>query len=223
VLELFQITGSCSFAVRAALEEAGVDYTTVDVHPRRRAETPGLAAVNPLRRVPAIRDGDEHVYETGAVLLYLVERFPGRGLGPLPGRPGRARLLRWVTWLADTLHMAHVPLDAPRFLTDDPACYEGIGRVGRAALDAHGAYLEQELSGRRWCLGDEFSVADLYLYMLKGWDSYSDGITLGGEVLAAHYERVGARPAVARTRALDDLDERLLRFHPELRAGKPIV
>jgi glutathione S-transferase len=222
MLELFQITGSCSFAARAALEEAGVEYEAIDVHPRRRDESPELASVNPLRRVPALRDGDELVYETGAVLLYLVERLPGRGLGPLPGEPGRGALLRWVTWLADTLHDAYHPTTAPRFLTDDPAGYDGIQLKGRAKLDAHGAYLERELTGRMWCLGDEFSVADIYLYMLKGWENYSDDYTLGGASLAAHYERVGARPAIARTRELDDLDERMLRYHPELRAGKPI-
>ena len=106
MLRLFQITGSASFAARAALEEAGIEYEVVNVHPRRRDEQPDFAAVNPLRRVPALRDGDELVYETGAVLLYLVERLPGRGLGPLPGDPGRGALLRWVTWLADTLHGA---------------------------------------------------------------------------------------------------------------------
>jgi glutathione S-transferase len=222
VLQLFQITGSASFAARAALEEAGAEYEAMNVHPRRRDEPPELELVNPLRRVPALRDGDELVYETGAVLLYLVERLPGRGLGPLPGEPGRGALLRWVTWLADTLHGAYHPLDAPRYLTDDPAGHKGIRLKGRERLDAYGAYLERELVGRTWCLGDEFSVADIYLYMLKGWESYSDGYTLGGEQLAAHYERVGRRPAITRARELDDLDERLLRYHPELRAGQPV-
>ena len=222
MLKLFQITGSSSFAARAALEEAGATYEVMNVHPRRRDEPPELAAVNPLRRVPSLRDGDEVVYETGAVLLYLVERLPGRGLGPLPGEPGRGALLRWVTWLADTLHSAYHPLDAPRFLSDDPAGHDGIRLKGRANLDAHGAYLERELTGRTWCLGDEFSAADIYLYMLKGWENYSDGYLLGGPNLAAHYERVGARPAISRARALDDLDERLLRYHPDLRAGQPV-
>jgi len=44
-----------------------------------------------------------------------------------------------------------------------------------------------------------------------------------GEVLAAHYARVGAQPAISRARDLEDLDERLIRRHPELRAGKPIA
>ena len=47
MLQLFQITGSCSFAARAALEEAGVEYEAMNVHPRRRDEPPELAAVNP--------------------------------------------------------------------------------------------------------------------------------------------------------------------------------
>ena len=94
---------------------------------------------------------------------------------------------------------------------------------GARSSTAHGAYLERELAGREWCLGDAFSVADLYLYMLKGWESYAEGYVLGGGALAAHYAHVGARPAIARTRELDDLDERLLRYHPELRAGRPIA
>ena len=222
MLELFQITGSCSFATRAALEEAGAEYATIDVHPRRREEVPGFAAVNPLRRVPALRDGDVTVYETGAVLLYLVERLPGRGLGPGPGQSGRGELLRWVAWLSNTLHGAFQPLTSPQFLTDDPAGHEGISRKGWQRLDTQGRYLEHELAGRAWCLGDDFSVADIYLYMLKGWEGYSEGYVLGGEALADHYARVGARPAIARTRDLDDLDERMIRVHPELRAGRPI-
>jgi glutathione S-transferase len=221
VLELFQITGSTSFAVRAALEEAAEPYVTVDVHPRRRDDTSGFAEANPLKRVPVLRDGDVVVYETGAVLLYLVERLPGRGLGPLPGVQGRAELLRWVFWLSNTLHHAYRPIQTPRFATDDQAAWEGIGRRGRETLAAHGRYLEAELSGRTWCLDGTFCVADIYLYMLKGWESYGDAV-LGGEHVEAHFARVGARPAVARARELDDLDERLLRHHPELRAGKPI-
>ena len=48
------------------------------------------------------------------------------------------------------------------------------------------------------------------------------GLLIGGEALQAHYRRVGARPAIARARALDDLDERQIRHHPELRGGRPV-
>jgi glutathione S-transferase len=223
MLELFQITGSASFAARAALEEAGADYLTVDVHPRRRDETPGFAAVNPLRRVPAVRDGDVTVYETAAVLAYVAERYPDAGLGPRSGDVRRAPYLRWLAWLGNTLHDAYQPVNVPHHLTDDPAGHDGIRRKGREQLDALGRYLDAELAGREWCLGDRFSVADIYLYMLVGWQSYVEGgYVLGGDPVQSHYARVGARPGIARARELDDLDERLIRYHPELRGGKPI-
>ena len=80
MIELFQITGSASFAARAALEELGAPYTTVDIHPRRRDEPPAFGEVNPLRRVPSLREGDVEVYETGAVLAWLGDRFGEAGL-----------------------------------------------------------------------------------------------------------------------------------------------
>jgi glutathione S-transferase len=105
----------------------------------------------------------------------------------------------------------------------EPVAEAAIRARGREQMDAHGAYLERELARGPWCLGEMFSVADLYLYMLVGWQSYiKGGYELGGERVREHYERVGARPAVVRSRQLDDLDERQLRYHPELRAGRPI-
>ena len=223
MIELFQITGSVSFAVRAALEEAGAEYTVVDVHPKRRDELPDFAAVNPLKRVPALRDGDVTVYETVAVLQYVGERFPESGIAPRPGDPLRGAYLRWLAWLDNTLHPAYQPLNIPHTMTDDASGEDGIRRKGREKLDAIGAYLEGELTGATWCLGETFSLADVYLYMLTGWQSYVEGgYVLGGDAVQAHLARVGARPAIVRARELDDLDESFQRHHPELRGGKPV-
>ncbi|MDP9256177.1 MAG: glutathione S-transferase family protein [Actinomycetota bacterium] len=221
MIELFQISGSASFAARMALEEAGADYEAVNIHPRRRDEPASFAEVNPLKRVPALREGDVAVYETGAVLLYLADRFPA--LGPAVGAPARADLYRWILWLADTLHPAWWPLRKSASADPEPEAEAAIRARGRAQMDSHGSYLERELARGPWCLRETFSVADLYLYMLVGWASYiKGGYELGGERVREHYERVGARPAVVRSRQLDDLDERQQRHHPELRAGQPI-
>ena len=221
MIELFQITGSASFAARLALEEAGTEYETVDIHPRRRDEPASFAEVNPLKRVPAIREGDVTVYETGAVLLYLADRFPA--LGPAAGDRQRADLYRWIVWLSGTLHSAWWPIMKSPVSEPEEAAHAEIREQGRKQMDTHGAYLERELASGPWCLGETFSVADLYLYMLVGWESYIEGgYQLGGERVREHYRRVGERPAVVRTRELEDLDERLIRYHPELRAGQRI-
>src|SRR4029077_7838164 len=152
MIELFQITGSASFAARLALEEAGADYRTGDIHPRRRDDPASFAEVNPLKRVPALREGEVKVYETGAVLLYLADRFPA--LGPAVGDPQRAQLYRWILWLADTLHPAWWPIMKSPVSDPEGAGQAGIRSKGREQMDSHGAYLERELAGGPWCLGE---------------------------------------------------------------------
>ncbi len=221
MIDFFQITGSSSFAVRAALEDGAIEYRAHDVHPKRRDETPGFAEASPRRLVPAIRDGDVTVSEVAACLLYLVERFPEADLGPQAGHLGRGDLLRWLVYLSNTVHDIHYPVLWPGFVAADESGYEAVQAKGREAFAQVGAFLEEQLSGRDWLVADRFSVADVYLYMLKGWEAYGSG-ELGGDAVRKHYARVGARPGVIRARELDDLDEHLMRHHPEMRGGKPI-
>jgi glutathione S-transferase len=220
MIEFFQITGSSSFAVRCALEEIGGEYRAIDVVPFDRGQTPELEALNPWHTVPALRDGAAEVHEIGACLMYLAERFPDAGLAPAIGDPARGAYLRWLVWLADTFRPLWERIMAPRFFTTESE--PGVRAKGLADLERVGEYLEAQLTGRTWCLGEQYSVADIYLYMLVGWQHYKPGCTIGGDAVQAHYQRVGARPAIARARALDDLDERQIRYHPELRGGKPV-
>ena len=220
MIEFFQITGSSSFAVRCALEEIGVEYAVTDITPFDRSQPPEFAQLNPWRSVPALRDGEAEVYEIGACLLYLAERFPEAELAPPVGDPARGAYLRWLVWLADAFRPLWERIMAPRFFTTESE--PGVRAKGLEDLEGVGAFLETELEGRAWCLGERYSVADIYLYMLVGWQHYKPGLVVGGAAVQAHYARVGARPAIARARALDDLDERQLRHHPELRGGKPV-
>jgi glutathione S-transferase len=220
MIEFFQITGSSSFAVRCALEEIGVEYAAVDIAPRDRSQPPAFEQVNPLHSVPALRDGESAVYEIGACLLYLAERFPVAGLAPAVGSPERGAYLRWMVWLADAFRPLWERIMAPFFFTTESQA--GVRAKGFEDLERVGAYLEGELAGRTWCVGEQYSVADIYLYMLVGWQAYKPGLTIGGDAVAAHFARVGARPAIVRARTLDDLDERLLRHHPELRGGQAV-
>ena len=222
MITLFQITGSSSFAARAALECAGAEYEVVDVHPRRRDEAPGFADANPLKRVPALRDGDVRLAETGAIMLWIGDRFPDAGLAPAMGTPARADHYRWVTWCANTLHVGWWPIMAGFYFTNNESAQQSLEQRGRENMAGHGRHLEAWLEGHEWLAGDLPGVSDIYAYMLVGWANYYDDITLGGPAVASHYARVGALPGVARARELDDLDERLIRFHPELRGGKPL-
>ena len=206
--------------MRCALEEIGLEYETIDIKPYDRSQPPEFALVNPWRSVPALRDGEAEVYEIGACLLYLAERYPEAELAPPLGDPARGSYLRWLVWLADTFRPLWERIMAPFFFTTGSQA--GVRAKGLDDLARVGEFLEAELEGRSWCLGERYSVADIYLYMLVGWQHYKPGLAIGGDAAQAHYARVGARPAIARARQLDDLDERQLRFHPELRGGKVV-
>jgi glutathione S-transferase len=206
--------------VRCALEEIGIAYEAIDIAPYDRDQIRDLEDVNPWRTVPALRDGQAEVYEIGACLLYLAERFPEAQLAPPVGDPTRGAYLRWMVWLSDTFRPLWERIMAPFFFTTEAE--PAVRAKGLEDLARVGAFLESQLQGRAWCVGERYSVADIYLYMLVGWQHYKPGLAVGGDAVQAHYARVGARPAIARARLLDDLDEQLLRYHPELRGGKRV-
>jgi glutathione S-transferase len=172
--------------------------------------------------VPSLRDGDVRLSETGAILLWIGDRFPDAGLAPAVGTPARADHYRWVTWCANTLHVGWWPIMAGFYFSDDESARKAIEVRGRENMDRHGEHLESWLATHEWLAGDRPGVSDIYAYMLVGWANYYDDITIGGAAVADHYARVGALPGVVRARELDDLDERLIRFHPELRGGQPL-
>lgn len=222
MITLFQITGSSSFAVRCALECADTDYDVVNVHPKRRSEAIGFAAANPLMRVPALTEGDVALAETGAVLLWIAERFPEAGLSPAHGTAAFADHLRWTTWCANTLHPGWSLVMVPTTITPETSVWPSIEARAREVMARNGTHVEAWLADHEWLAGDRPGVSDIYLYMLVGWGSYYEDLPLGGANLADLCARVGALPGVVRARELDDLDERLIRFHPELRGGEPI-
>ena len=153
MLDFYQITGSTSFAVRCALEEIGVEYRAIDIEPFERSRPASFGQVNPWRRVPAICDGETEMYETGACLLYLAERFPAAALEPPPGDPSRGAYLRWLVWLSDTFRPLWERIMAPQFFTTDERhggrAREGLRGAGRDRRGAGGRAARPHLVPRR--------------------------------------------------------------------------
>ena len=172
--------------------------------------------------MPAICDGEAEVYETGACLLYLAERFPAAGLEPPPGDPTRGAYLRWLVWLSDAFRPLWERIMAPQFFTSDERTegvrakgYEELAEIGASA---RGRAARPHLVPRRAL----HRRGHLPLHARRLAGTTGRACVIGGDAVQEHYARVGERPAIARARELDDLDERLLRHHPELRGGRPM-
>ena len=124
----------------------------VDIEPFERSHPASFGQVNPWRRVPAICDGETEVYETGACLLYLAERFPAAALEPPPGDPSRGAYLRWLVWLSDTFRPLWERIMAPQFFTTtdlDGRARQGPRGAGRGGRDPRGRAARPHVVPRR--------------------------------------------------------------------------
>ncbi len=95
---------NASLCVRLALEAAQLPYRTALVDRSRSAQkSAAYTALNPNGLIPVLETPDGAIFETAAILLWLSEQAPG--LMPRCG-PDRAEALKWLIWMANTLHPA---------------------------------------------------------------------------------------------------------------------
>ncbi len=194
MIELYSRSETAGTIVHSVLEFSGEPHRVLEVKSGEDGSvTPtGYLELNPSGTVPTLIDGDLVLYETVAILEYLVEKLPG--LGPRAGEPGRPEFHFWLAWLTNNLMSAFY-----RWFKADvaPAAVGALQAGAVATLMAHGAWLEQQLVGRDWLIGDAPSAVDLFLQGLGSWAEEIDGLTFGGDAVAAHAARTVALPGVA--------------------------
>lgn len=191
-MKLFFSPGACSLAPHIALQEIGGAFETVKVDlATRKTETgENFLAVNPAGKVPVlVLDGGEVLTENPAILTYIADQRPEAGLAPREGSFDRYRLLSRLSFLASELHKAFVPLFTP-------GASDAVKTAAAEAVKNHLAALDKELSGKEYYCGDQFSVADVYLFVILGWPAHV-GIDLSAyPALGAYRGRIAQRPAV---------------------------
>lgn len=181
---------------RWMLEEVGVPYETiyVDFGPTMKAE--GYAAINPMGKVPALRHGGTVVTECGAICAYLADAFPEAGLAPPPGE--RGEYYRWLFFGAGPLEAA-----ATNQALGVTVPEERRGMVGYGSLALVVEALARRLEAAPFFAGERFSAADVYTGSQIAW-GMQFGTVEKRPVFERYVERITARPAAARAKALDD-------------------
>lgn len=191
-MKLFHSPASCSLAVAIALAEAGLaaDYVKVDLRAKTTADGGDFLAIHPLGYVPALQlDDGEVLAEVIALLQYIADSAPGAGLAPAAGSREYYRYLSALSFIATELHKTLGGLFAPGISEEMKAA---ITRRARLRLDQH----EAQWQGRTWVLGERYSAADAYQFVVLNWLQFV-GLDLGDwPQLAAHSRRVRERPAV---------------------------
>jgi len=195
-LTLYYTPGTCAQAVRIALHEAGAEHQLVRVDfAAGQQRTPEYLAVNPKGRVPALATEHGTLTETPALLAYVAQRFPQARLAPADAF-GFARMQEVHSYLASTVHIAHAHRPRASRWADEPEAQAAMQRkVPQNMTDCFDLIETHYLSGP-WVMGEQYTVADGYLFTIAGW-LHSDGVDIQRfPKVAAHFQRVAARPAV---------------------------
>lgn len=180
------------------LEEVGEPYRTVWLVYGSTMKAPEYLALNPMGKVPALRDGDTAVTESAAICAYLADRFPQRRLAPPPGDPVRAAYYRWMFFTAGPLEMATTARTLGWQVPEGRSRMVGFGSYADA-LDA----LETALRPGPYVCGEQFTAADVVLGSALGW-----GLMFGTvdrrPSFEAYATRLQQRQAAQRANALNE-------------------
>ena len=191
-MKLYYFSGACSLASNIALREAGLPFELVKVDRRTRKAADGLDynEVNPKGYVPALTlDNGEVLTENVAVLQYIADRNPASKLAPPAGTMDRYRLVEWLAFISSEIHKNFSPL----FRDDAP---EETKQYVRKVLDNRLDYLNRAIGDRPFLIGEQFTVADAYLFTVVGWSRHLNFDLSKWPQLQRYMERVGARPQV---------------------------
>ena len=169
MLNLFFAPNTISVAVAIALEEIGASYTTKRVD-FSSAEQTGDAylAINPKGRVPTLQTQDGLITETGAILEYVHALNPAKGLVPSDTFQA-AKMREAMFYFASTMHVNHAhKLRGVRWANNAESWEDMRSKVAET-MTASCDYVERSLLKGPYLLGETFSLADAYLFVINTW------------------------------------------------------
>jgi glutathione S-transferase len=190
-MKLFYSPGACSLSPHILLREAGLSFTPVrvDLKTHKTEDGADFYAISAKGYVPALQLDDGSMLTEGvAIDLWIADQVPAAGLAPRDGMD-RYRMIELLTFIATELHKNMGGLFVP-----------GLPDATRAMitqrLTARLGLIEQQLTGRTWLTGEQFTVADAYLFTVAGWAKWVKFDLSPWPQLGAYLARVAARPAV---------------------------
>ena len=191
-MKLFYSPGACSLSPHIVLRETGLPHelARVDLRAKKTADGGDYWAINPAGSVPTLQlDSGETLTEGPAIVQYLGDLAPQSGIVPAAGTMARYRLIEALNFISTELHKSYSPLFRP----NTPDDYKPVAREN---LVARYGVVEKMLAGKSYLLGETFTAADAYLFVVTRW-SFPLKLDLSQySNLAAFMARVGERPKV---------------------------
>jgi len=191
-MKLYYSPGACSLSPHIVLKEAGLPFEAIAAPTKTHKLVDGTDyyTINPLGYVPyLVLDDGRTLHEGPAIVQYLADQVPDKKLAPPNGTWERYKLQEWLNTIGTELHKGFSPLFTP-------GMPEEAKTLARTRLQSRLQWVDGELAGKTYLMGDTFSVADAYLFVVAGWGKYVGVDITPLANLSAFMARVGARPAV---------------------------
>ena len=191
-MKLYYSPGACSLSPHIALEESGLAYEAIAAPTKthKLADGTDYYTINPLGYVPLlVLDDGTQLREGPAIVQYIADQNPAKQLAPANGSLARYQLQSWLNFIATELHGKFGPLF-------NPASTEEVKAAAKDRLANRLAWVDSQLVGKQYLMGDSYSVADGYLFTVTNWSGYVGVDMAPYPHIAAYRARVGARPAV---------------------------
>ena len=191
-MKLYYSPGACSLSPHIVLRESGLAFAPVLVSTNTHTLADGTDyyTINPKGYVPLLElDNGERLSEGPAIVQYIADQVPAKKLAPANGTMERYRTQEWLSFITSELHKGFGVLF-------NPAMPEEAKGLMRTKLGDRLKWVDGQLAGKQYLMGDSFSVPDAYLFTIVNWTKFV-GIDISGLAnLGAFMGRMAARPAV---------------------------
>jgi glutathione S-transferase len=191
-MKLYYAPGACSLSPHIVMREAGipVQLVKVDTQAKKTEDSSDFRAINSKGYVPTLELPDgQRLTEGPAIVQYLADQVPARGLAPANGTFERVRLQEWLNFLSTEVHKQFTPLFDPK--SEDTLRARLIEKIG-GRFD----WISKQLGSREFLMGSAFTVVDAYLYTLLNWTQHVGMDLARWPVLSAYSARIAQRPTV---------------------------
>lgn len=191
-MKLYYSPGACSLSPHIVLKESGLAFEAIAAPTKthKLADGTDYYTINPLGYVPyLVLDDGRTLHEGPAIVQYLADQVPAKQLAPANGSWERYKLQEWLNTISTELHKGFSPLFTPGMPAE-------AKEMAKTRLMSRLAWVDGELAGKNYLMGDTFTVADAYLFVVTGWGKHV-GVDISGlSHLGAFMARVAARPSV---------------------------
>jgi glutathione S-transferase len=207
IYTLYWDKGGANMATHAVFEELGASYEMIEIDlSKNMQKSAEYLAINPNGKVPTLVHQGQVIYESAAILMYVLDQHPESKLAPDTGCPRRGVYYQYLFWMSSSLQEAANRWAHPEQYISGEHNLQQVKDKANDVLSHCWDVIEKELANNGpWLLGDKLSGADFHLFMIAHWSQRYASRAQDWIHIKAHYQAMLNRASVQEMMAQEGL------------------